>query len=205
MPNKLLTMHRELLYPGVLGAALFEFGKTFAKTAVTEPEKLSLLPVASSLWFLLYFSAAFLALVAADTDLMRDRFGKVSFFANLAEIGIILLVSLCIEIPDAAGNPRLNYWLIYLSWILIPLTGGLSNACSGRTIRTALSLAAIGIGCFGLSNAERGADHYGPALFFMYLLLIVYYRIAFARCPSNVFCMDFPRKCRRSRPVRAQP
>jgi hypothetical protein len=177
--NKLLTLHHELLYPAFLGAALVEFAERVAKDGI---DWSSVPWLVSALWFLLYFSVAFLALAEADDDTKRGAFRGGAFAANLAEIAVILLVSVFIEQVDTSTKVHvLRYWLIYLSWIAIPLTGSLSNNCSGRTVHIGLSYAAGTAGAVGLLLlwAEASTIWYWAILTFMYVLLGIYYRAVF--------------------------
>jgi hypothetical protein len=188
--NKLLTLHHELLYPAFLGAALVEFAERIAKEGIDCD---SLPWLISALWFLLYFSVAFLGLAEADEDTKRDTFGKTAFWANLFEIGIILGVSVFIERIDSATKEHyLRYWLIYGSWMAIPVTGGVSNYYSARPVRMALSAAAFLVGLVGLcveAASAKGyitwtAGYYWIALIVMYLLLLLYFETIFGKPPS---------------------
>jgi hypothetical protein len=202
--NKFLTLHHELLYPAFAGAALVEFAEKLVNEGITF-EAAHLLWMASALWFLLYFSVAFLGLAEADEPETRGEFGPRAFTANLAEIGVILWVSLRIVSFDTANLPHLRYWLIYLSWILIVLTGGMSNYFSARAVRGALSIGAMVVGALGLiallvgwlrrGNPETALNscYYLAALAIMYVLLGLYFRAVFG---GKAFLkrLDFKRK-----------
>ncbi len=199
--NRLLTLHHELLYPAFLGAALFEFARRFIPGV--EHFDISwfqqnLLWIATSLWFVIYFSVAFLSLAkTASTPDLASKFGLPSFFANLIEISLIVGISgLIIEshglsdnaahgLSDkaaaAAAEPKLNYFFIFLGWILIPFTGGISNWFSGRHVRWLISFPAIAIGVVGMAwgYANRWDIDCG------YLLSLVFaYGLLFAYCVS---------------------
>lgn len=198
--NKLLTLHHELLYPGFLGAALVEFAERVANHGIDGDSVPWLI---SALWFLLYFSVAFLALAEADEDGKREKFGIVAFLANLAEIAVILCVSVYIEreIPGTKTHV-LRYWLIYASWIAIPITGGLSNYYSGRPVRAAISVIAIVVGLLGLGVEAASswnyigwaACYYWAALVVMYLLLFLYFRTVFQDPPAFLTAWDIERR-----------
>jgi hypothetical protein len=187
--HKLLALQHELLYPAFLGAALFEF----AKKIIEDFPNINLLWLSSGSWFVLYFSVAFLSLAEAKPE----KFGGKSFFANLLEIGVILkaVVSISLIAPAADHNsqhavhcPQLNYTGIYLSWILIPITALASNFWSDRTVRTAISIAAVLLGIIGLCS---GQTSYPFLLFLMYLLLAVYYIIALVDPKINFLGLDY--------------
>jgi hypothetical protein len=181
-PLRLLTLHHELLYPAFLGAALFEFAKKIAEEGPftllaklwDEPRGVDSIWFISGLWFLIYFSAAFLAFTEPT-----KKFGWGAFLANLVEIGFILYVTLAIARQDASGAlVGIDYGLIYITWIAIPVTGGASNLWSGRRVHVGLSAAVILLGIFGLVTYEFGFWH-GAGLHYilqvaMYLLLLAY-------------------------------
>jgi hypothetical protein len=181
-PLRLLTLHHELLYPAFLGAALFEFAKKIAEEGpFTLLKKIwddfygvDAIWFFSGLWFLIYFSAAFLAFTEPTT-----KFGWRAFFANLIEIGFILYVTLAIARQDASGAIiGIDYGLIYITWIAIPVTGGASNLWSDRHVHRVLSVAVILLGAFGLVTYKFGFWH-GAGLHYvlqavMYVLLLAY-------------------------------
>jgi hypothetical protein len=182
--HKLFALHHELLYPAFLGAALFEF----ARRVIEDYALINSAWFFSGLWFVLYFSVAFLALAATEPK----SFGLVSFFANLFEISIILnaIVSISLVAQDHAPNgaaPVLKYFGIYLSWLLIPITAVVLNICARRTIHTALSLCAIVIALIGMIWGQD-IETYRVLLFVMYLLLVAYICATFRSV--NVFGMD---------------
>jgi hypothetical protein len=182
MAGKLLVLHHELLYPAFAGAALFEFADNLARDGLTRSD---FLWAASALWFLLYFSAAFLALAEAK----KEKFGLPSFLANLAEIIIILYVCVSVE-PDSSHAREIHYDRVYWSWVFIAVSGGISNFCSDRPVRTLLSLGAIGIGLLSRFVWSWRGEAYGWELFFMYILLALYLIAVFGRCGLNVMYLD---------------
>jgi hypothetical protein len=172
--HKLYALHHELLYPAFLGAALFEF----ARRLIEDGSAINIVWFFSGLWFVVYFSVAFVAL--AETP--PRSFGRIAFIVSFAEIAIILYaivsISLVAASPDTSGHahsstPQLNYFGIYLSWILIPITAVILNFCARRTIRTALGVAAIVLAAYGLA-AGQSIKSYCWLLFLMYLLLFFY-------------------------------
>jgi hypothetical protein len=185
--GRLLTLHHELLYPAFLGAALFEF----ARRLVPVSSQLgfswlasNFLWVATSLWFMLYFSVAFLALAETSENSEKYQFGFWSFITNLLEISLILLVSvLLIGAEPELGksyDQTLNYKVIFWGWLLIPITGGISNKLSGRHVRWWVTVPAILIGSIGLLSGclldgEIGRL-YWILLAGMYFLLFCYFR-----------------------------
>src|SRR5580692_8086377 len=91
MGGKLHTLHRDLFYPAFLGAVLFEFSRSIISDWNAGIHWLWFF---SALWFIAYFSAAFLSLDRAD----RKDFGVIPFFANFSEIGLILYISISIAL-----------------------------------------------------------------------------------------------------------
>jgi hypothetical protein len=170
--HKLFALHHELLYPAFLGAALFEF----ARRVIEDYAIINSVWFFSGLWFVLYFSIAFIAL--AETK--PQSFGLISFFANLFEILVILnaIVSISLVAQDHAAAPELRYFGIYLSWILIPITAVVLNICARRPIHTALSLGAIVIALIGLTWGQN-IETYRVLLVLMYLLLFAYVLASF--------------------------
>jgi hypothetical protein len=188
--ERLLTLHHELLYPAFLGAALFEFAKQVfpdgtSKFFTTElfHDGITDAPVVwflTALFFLLYFSVAFLAL--SDAEKKPNKFSGVSFVANLFEIGVILLVSISIATIDTSSHniSSINYTFIYTAWMLMPICGGVSNLFSGRTVHTMLSIGALIMGILGLAFVKTWSLGYYVLLLVMYFLLFVYYHNIFA-------------------------
>lgn len=215
--TKLLTLHHELLYPAFLSAALFEFAKAVlarvapyhaalyqavlggplgqvVASAISRITFLDCLWFFSALFFLLYFSAAFLALSEADEPENRAAFKFPSFAANLVEIGIILVVSILIAPTDEPLHiSYLNYSLIYVSWVLIAFTGGVSNFFSNRKVRFILSLAAIAMGCLGLFVVGDTKAGYTILLATMYFLLVIYLCTVFHGPLPYISAWDFDR------------
>lgn len=180
--HKLFALHHELLYPAFLGAALFEF----ARRVIEDYAIINSVWFFSGLWFVLYFSIAFIAL--AETK--PNSFGLIPFFANLFEILVILnaIVSISLVAQDhAQAAPELRYFGIYLSWILIPITAVVLNICARRTVHTALSLGAIVIALIGLRWGQN-IEIYRGLLFLMYLLLFAYVLSSFLA--FNLFGWD---------------
>jgi hypothetical protein len=180
MTNKLLALHNDLLYPAFAGAALFEFADNLARNGFAWSD---LLWAASGSWFLFYFSAAFLTLKEAR----KEKFGLPSFVANWVEIGIILFVCVSVE-PESSRS--IHYDRVYWSWVLIPITGGTSNFCSDRPVRTLLSLGTIGIGLLSRYVWSWSDGAYEWELLFMYVLLALYLLAVFERCGLNVMFLD---------------
>jgi hypothetical protein len=185
MSNKLVILHHELLYPAFLGAVLFEFSK---KPIVDGFSKLGVLWFLTALWFVLYFSAAFLALAEAHktdegiTDIKKRKFGRIPFFANLAEIAVLLAVAVSNELIESPGFHDLNHVIIYASWIALPLTAWVSNHFSGRPVYAGLSVAAFAMGAIGFLLICTGYSNqwsYLVLLLVMYGLLLEYYRVVF--------------------------
>jgi hypothetical protein len=188
MRNRLVILHHELLYPAFLGAVLFEFAK---RPIVDGFAKLNVLWFLSALWFVLYFSVAFLALSEAHetdagrTDAEGRTFGRIPFFANLGEIAVILAVAVSNELIETPGFHDLNHLIIYASWVLLPLTAGISNHFSGRSVYLGLSVAAFLVGVIGLMLVWTGYSNncsYLVLLLVMYWLLLQYYRAKFWNC-----------------------
>jgi hypothetical protein len=186
MRNRLLTLHHELLYPAFLGAALFEFTRRLVPGLVHDGFlwfETNALWIATSLLFMLYFSVAFLALAEA-VDAKSDKFGCVSFAANLAEISLILGISVLLidnnapQEGESLAPKTLNYLFVYISWILIPLTGGISNGFSDRPVRWAVSIIPGVIGLVGIVwGYQSGWDlggRYWILLSVMYASFVVY-------------------------------
>ncbi len=184
MSDKLLVLHHELLYPAFAGAALFEFADNVARHGYSKPD---LLWAATAVWFLFYFCIAFLALAEANVAGRERKFGVLSFAANLAEIIIILAVSVSL-VPDANAPRQIDYNFVYWGWVWLPITGGVSNFCSDRPVRTAISVCAIVIGLCWRYFAPVTA--YPGALVLMYLLMLVYIISVFGRCRLNALCLD---------------
>jgi hypothetical protein len=190
--RRLLVLHHELLYPALLGAALFEFTQNLEPLGSAFdilPDSWSrFLRLASALWFMLYFSVAFLALPEmAARKQQAWQFGRWSFAANLVEVFFILFVAFAIIETMRIGS--VNYPAIFWGWLVIPVTGGIANCCSGRPIHWHLSCIAMFVGGTGLIwgytfgwDIER---NYTDILFVMYILLICYFLVVFGytRCP----------------------
>jgi hypothetical protein len=193
MQNRLLILHHELLYPAFAGAALFEFAKKVAEVGIAQVESLWFF---SALWFLLYFSVAFLALAAAqkrEDETGKQQFGIASFFANLVEIGVILYTTVGLEVTNTHTQAQeLNYTLVYVAWMAIPATAAISNFCSGRAVHTVLSVCAFAVGAVGFFWVKEAAYGYSVLLFIMYLLLLGYYCVVFSRCSVNLLNLDIP-------------
>lgn len=211
--NKLLALHRELLYPAFLGAVLFEFARKIAEMLPDSRAAFwqgifsngfnliciysdQLIWFFTALWFLLYFSVAFLSLsgaerrqaeleaVAAQTGTQpQNEFCQVAFWANLAEIVLILFVGFGLSVVDRSKDPhqalyQVNYFVVFLGWLLIPVTAWISNEFSERSVRQLLSVMSIFFGFFGLLLQRLSMLNnvvYVWLLIMMYLLLIVYY------------------------------
>jgi hypothetical protein len=185
MRNKLVILHHELLYPAFLGAVLFEFAK---RPIVDWFAKLDVLWFLSAFWFVLYFSAAFLSLADAQendaniSNISERKFGRVPFFANLLEIVVLLAVAVSNELIERPGFHDLNHLINYASWVLLPITAGISNHSSGRPVYLGLSVAAFLVGVIGLVLNCTGYSNkcsYFVLLMVMYFLLFVYYRVIF--------------------------
>jgi hypothetical protein len=200
--EKFLVLHHELLYPAFLGAVLFEFAKKVFP---------GLLPIdfhwlasnvawftlnlrwsLTALWFMLYFTVAFLAL--HDTQKCaksKEHFGWIPFLANFAEIAVILLVFVAISptppTPSAEEHTseplKLKYEYIFFAWMLIPVTAAISNYSSRRIVHGTISLLALLSGCIGLClNGWIDWEHYAAywvLLVVMYLIVAIYCRYVF--------------------------
>jgi hypothetical protein len=191
--EKLLALHHELLYPAFLGAALFEFARKIVHGLVPldfpcfssnlQWFSSNRLWLATALWFILYFSVAFLALAqTAETPEKAKLFGPWAFVANLAEISVILLVSVALALIENSDKPsappstavhhiELNYPGIYLGWLLIPITGSASNWFSYRDVYVVISGIAIIVGLLGLFKV---GIPYFILLIIAYILLALY-------------------------------
>jgi uncharacterized membrane protein len=198
--EKLLALHQELLYPAFLGAVLFELARKIIPGLITLDCHWFFANsrwLATALWFVLYFSVAFLALhTTAKTTGGPEKFGRASFFANLVEIAVILLVSVAISLVEdpnsltpsrSTHDPELQYRGVFLAWMLIPITAAVSNHYSGRPIHCRISIVAGVIGGVGLLFLFVGwkvRSEYWIVLAIMYSLLLAYYSIVF-RPPSE--------------------
>jgi hypothetical protein len=154
--NKLLTLHHELFYPAFLGAVLSEF--IWRVYSDIEHSSFELFPrFASALWFLFYFSAAFLSLVYAERQQEASgklEFGWLAFLAKFLEIGLIVLVSLALGVVEKVETHKFDnhlYEVIYFGWIAIPFTALVANLYSHRAIKTRLSVLAVVVGLVGWS------------------------------------------------------
>jgi hypothetical protein len=126
----------------------------------------------SALWFLLYFTVAFLALKDPKS---QHRFNIFAFGANLFEIGVILYVAGSIQLIKLDGyTSGLKYYGIYWAWILIPITAALSNVFSKRGVHWWLGMIASLIALFGLDFIGDRMNGYFGVLIAMYVLLAIY-------------------------------
>ncbi len=187
--KKLLPLHQGLIYPAFLGAALVDFAKPFVAAGWSGLATINIVWIFSGLWFALYFSVAYL--IFFDTD--ENAFGVVSFIANFVEVTVILATSIAITSSEG-GLKSGDINVIYISWIIIPITGSLSNYFSGRTVRFILSLAALLIGVAGHCFFATSIEAYNIFLTTMYLLLFAYLFTIFPKCSLNVLRADFRRK-----------
>jgi hypothetical protein len=179
--NKLLKLHHELFYPAFLGAVIYDFARKVAEEWSSGFDYLQLFSV---LFFIAYFSAAFLSLAEAEEDenaIPPFKFGFIAFIANFFEIGLILYISTLIASPkfDAA-----RYDEVYFFWIAIPLTAFISNIYSGRRVRKLLSGTAFAVGLMGLIFAGQSYPRYIALLAVMSTLLLVYFIEVFTGCPN---------------------
>jgi hypothetical protein len=132
----------------------------------------------SALWFIAYFSAAFL------TFEETEDFGVIAFIANLFEIGLILYISISIALIKQ--QELIKYRDVYFCWIAIPLTALVANLYSNRTVRTWLSVAAVTCGLFGLFCAQNSLYWYRALLCLMWFLLFCYFTIVFDKWPDQL-------------------
>jgi hypothetical protein len=197
--EKLLVLHHELLYPAFLGAVLFEFARKAYPgfllvdfpliTSNIAWFTLNFRWFATALWFMLYFTVAFLALHdTKECARFRDHFGWIPFLANFVEIAAILLVLVALSLPHSAElgktEPlKLNYPYIFVVWMLIPVTAAISNYVSRRIVHGAISLAAFVLGLTGYClNGRVDWEHgygYWVLLTVIYLPLAAYYWYVF--------------------------
>src|SRR5262249_4123455 len=127
----------------------------------------------SALWFLLYFTVAFLAL---KDPRAQHTFNVFAFGANLLEIGVILYVAGSIQLIKAHGyTGGLNYYGIYWAWILIPITAALSNVFSRRRVHWWLGMIASLVGWLGLELVGDRMNGFSGVLIAMYVLLSIYF------------------------------
>ena len=193
MNEKLHALHHELFYPAFLGAVLFEFVRAFAQ------HSLGLLWFLSALWFVVYFSVAFLALGKT----VPGKFGIIAFAANFLEIALILYVAFSFEPhansgqSDHSAAANLKYNIIFLGWFFIPITAAISNYNSGRIVHGTISIVAMLVAVIGwflwCNDPDLGGIYWG-LLGVMYLLLVPYFVVAFgtaAALPPCRVCLDF--------------
>ena len=185
--NKLLKLHHELFYPAILGAIIYDFARKIGDGWTTGFDCLWFWSI---LWFIAYFSAAFLSLTVAEEDEraanqivgdVRYKFGIIAFIANFFEIVLILYISTLITLTQFGP---LHYRDVYFFWIVIPLTAFISNAYSERPVRKILSLAAAACGVFGLVIARDSHDLYVALLVIMTILLFIYFLQVFTEKPK---------------------
>jgi hypothetical protein len=166
MHGRLLLLHQNLIYPAFLGALLVGFAQLLLGIEVSRLIEIDWLWLLLGLWFILYFCAAYLVLLESH----RDTFGFWAFTANLIEVLVILFASITITQADPFGlkgvkpgypptgwpTNDIEFWKIFASWLVIPLTAAVANWFSNRWTKTLLSLVVMAIAAVGLYVSSQG-------------------------------------------------
>jgi len=183
MREKLLLLHQNLIYPAFLGVLLVNFTQVLLDIPLSKYLQIDWLWLLLGAWFMFYFCAAYIVLLQAR----KEDFGFWAFFANLAEVIVVLFAATTITKADPFNlNNTIEFWKIFACWLAIPITAAASNGFSERWIKTILSLAAVIVAGLGLYwwyfyTLSRGFDVNITIL--MVIVLILYFLALAAKQP----------------------